>query len=98
MSLHDDLNHVQRTLDDLVRSVNRLSGELGDSLDLRRVRSDAAHLRESLALLRESSTDPSAPKPPPEPGMVTIPDAPYDPTLWGPGEDEGLGSPHGHAP
>lgn len=53
MSVHDELATVQRCLDDLMRSVGRLEKQLGSgSLELRRVRSDTNHLRESLALLR----------------------------------------------
>jgi len=95
MSLHDDLTSVQRRLDDLMRCVGRLDEHAGDSLDMRRVRSAANHLRESLALLQDSA-----------PGisdrriveMVTIPDTPYARELWADCEDEGLGSPHRHAP
>jgi hypothetical protein len=99
MSLHDDLTHAQRTLEDLVRSVNRLSGELGENIDVRRVRMDTEHLRESLALLRDSAGQHEGhSKQPLRGAMVTIPDAPYDPGLWADAEDEGLGSPYGHAP
>lgn len=98
MSLHDDLTSAQRSVDDLVRSLNRLEPQLGDALDMRRVLTDAAHLRESLALLRERAERSGAARQRPAPEMVTIPDAPYDPSLWAGAEDEGLGSPHGHAP
>ncbi|MFT2019095.1 hypothetical protein ACMA1D_25120 [Streptomyces sp. 796.1] len=94
MSVHDELTAVQRSLDDLVRSVGRLEQHVGtDSLDVRRVRTDADHLRESVALLRASA--------PPEPAKqerVPIPDTPYDRALWTDAEDEGLGSREGHAP
>ncbi|WP_433892201.1 hypothetical protein [Streptomyces sp. CA-111067] len=95
MSLHDDLTSVQRRLDDLMRCVGRLDEHAGDSLDMRRVRTDAGHLRESLTLL-QSSVPALAGRAPVE--MVTIPDAPYDRGLWDDAEDEGLGSPHRHAP
>jgi hypothetical protein len=94
MSLHDDLTSVQRRLDDLMRCVARLDEHAGDSLDMRRVRSAAGHLRESLVLLQESV--PAAGRRAPE--IVTISDAPYDRGLWADAEDEGLGSPHRHAP
>ncbi len=55
MSVHDDLTSVQRCLDDLQRSVRRLEQQMGTGLEMRRVRADADHLRESLALLREST-------------------------------------------
>lgn len=98
MSLQEDLITAQRSVDELVRSLDRLESELGDCPDMRRARSDAAHLRESIALLKETAGRPRAVKAKPMPEMVSIPDAPYDPSLWRDAEDEGLGSPHGHAP
>lgn len=95
MSLQDELTTVQRCLDELTRSVSRLEQHVGSGLELRRVRSDTEHLRESLALLRASTPDQ-----PPEkrPEMVTIPDTPYDNALWTDAEDEGLGAKDRRAP
>lgn len=100
MSLQDELTAAERSLDDLTRSVGRLEAQLGAGLDVRRVRSDTDHLRESFALLKQSAA--AAPSGRPHAAaaaeMVTIPDAPYDATLWADAEDEGLGSRNGHAP
>jgi regulator of replication initiation timing len=97
MSLQDDLTTVQRRLDDLNRAVSQLEQHVGgNSVDMQRVRTDTDHLREDLALLRQSTPQTGSAKPRPE--MVTIPDTPYDPKLWSGAEDEGLGSPYGHAP
>lgn len=96
MSVQDDLTAVQRCLDDLSRSVGRLEKQLGSGgLDIRRVRADAEHLRESVALLREAAASPSAPR---KPELVTIPDTPYDDSLWIDTDDEGLGGRDRHAP
>jgi hypothetical protein len=95
MSLHDDLTSVQRRLDDLMRCVARLDEQAGDTLDMRRVRADAAHLRESLGLLQASAPAAASDR---KVDMVTVPDAPYDRGLWTDAEDEGLGSPYRHAP
>lgn len=95
MSLHDDLTSVQRRLDDLMRCVARLDEHAGDTLDMRRVRSAASHLRESLALLQDSAPAAAGSR---TVDMVSVPDAPYDRGLWADAEDEGLGSPHRHAP
>jgi hypothetical protein len=95
MSLHDDLTSVQRRLDDLMRCVSRLDEHTGDTLDMRRVRTDANHLRDSLALLLAAAPSTADGR---EREMVTIPDAPYDRRLWADAEDEGLGSPYRHAP
>lgn len=95
MSLHDEITAVQRCLDDLSRTVSRLEQEIGNGLEIRRVRSDTEHLRESLALLRASAPDAPTPA---RPEMVTIPDTPYDTSLWTDAEDEGLGAKDRHAP
>ncbi|MEV6183110.1 hypothetical protein ACIHAR_33015 [Streptomyces sp. NPDC052016] len=96
MSVHDDLTTVQRCLDDLSRSVGRLEQQLGrGGLEMRRVRTDADHLRESVALLREAAATSTAPK---RPDLVTIPDTPYDDSLWIDTDDEGLGARDRRAP
>ncbi|MGI5457733.1 hypothetical protein ACQEWB_32085 [Streptomyces sp. CA-249302] len=92
MSVHDDLTSVQRCLDDLTRSVGRLEQQLGSGgLDMRRVRADADHLRESVQLLRAAASLQTTPA---KPELVTIPDTPYDPKLWTDSDDEGLGARH----
>ncbi|MFJ4844150.1 MULTISPECIES: hypothetical protein [unclassified Streptomyces] len=97
MSLQDDLTSVQRRLDELGRAVSRLEQQVGDSLDMRRVRADTKHLSDDLALLRDSvGATHAGQKPRPE--MVTIPDTPYDPSFWSGAEDEGLGAPDRRAP
>ncbi|MYR44354.1 hypothetical protein [Streptomyces sp. SID5910] len=96
MSVHDDLSSLQRCLDDLSRSVNRLAQQLGgDGLEMRRVRTDADHLRESVALLRAAAASPGAAK---RPDLVPIPDTPYDGSLWTDSDDEGLGARDRRAP
>ncbi|MGW5253510.1 hypothetical protein ACWERW_10855 [Streptomyces sp. NPDC004012] len=96
MSVHDELTSVQRCLDDLYRSVGRLEQQLGGGgLEIRRVRTDADHLRESVALLREAA---EASRAAPRVELVTISDAPYDSTLWTDSDDEGLGARNRHAP
>ncbi|GHH81341.1 hypothetical protein GCM10018793_38460 [Streptomyces sulfonofaciens] len=104
MSVRDDLAVVQRCIDDLCRTVGRLEQEVGDGLDVRRVRTDADHLRESIGLLRASAAEPGAAH---RPEPVVVSDAPYDSSLWtNPDEanerdgldDEGLGARDRHAP
>jgi hypothetical protein len=96
MSVHDELTSVQRSLDDLTRSVRRLEQQLGaGGLEIRRVRTDADHLRESVALLREAAAAPASAK---RPDLVTIPDTPYDDSLWIDSDDEGLGARDRRAP
>ncbi len=95
MSVHDDLTSVHRALDDLLRSVTRLEQQIGAGLEIRRVRTDAEHLRESLGLLREAAQGPSPAQRRP---LVTISDTPYDISLWTDSDDEGLGARDRHAP
>jgi hypothetical protein len=95
MSVHDDLTSVQRCLDDLHRSVGRLEQQIGGGLEMRRVRTDADHLRESVALLREAAPGLASPR---RPDLVSIPDTPYDSSLWTDSDDEGLGARDRHAP
>jgi hypothetical protein len=95
MTLHDELAGVQRCLDDLTRCVSRLEQQVGSGLEIRRVRSDTEHLRESLALLKAATPEAG---PTPRPMMVSIPDTPYDSSLWKDAEDEGLGARDRHAP
>ena len=95
MSLQDDLKSVQRSLDDLARSLGRVEQQIGRGLEMRRVRTDADHLRESIALLREAAPGLTTPR---RPDLVSIPDTPYDSSLWTDSDDEGLGSRDRHAP
>lgn len=94
MSLHDELAAAQRCLDDLARRLARLEQEVGSGLEIRRVTTDAAHLRESLALLAESHPRARTGSPP---QMVIVPDAPYSSALWTDADDEGLGGDHHRA-
>ncbi|MDT0434485.1 MULTISPECIES: hypothetical protein [Streptomyces] len=95
MSVHDELTSVQRSLDELLRSVGRLEKQLGTGgLEMRRVRNDANHLRESIALLRDTAASPAARRT----DLVPIPDTPYDTSLWTDSDDEGLGARDRHAP
>ncbi|MGX1881044.1 hypothetical protein [Streptomyces sp. NPDC055287] len=97
MSLQDDLAAVQRCLDTLVQSVERLEQQVGGgSLEIRRVRTDTGHLRESLALLSEAA--PTLRHPEPRPDLVAIPDDPYNSALWTDSDDEGLGASDRRAP
>ncbi|MFV0133830.1 hypothetical protein ACLGIH_11415 [Streptomyces sp. HMX87] len=96
MSVHDELARMQHSLDDLRRSLSRLEQQMGSGgLEIRRVRTDTDHLRESVALLREAAASPETQK---RPDLVTISDAPYDLSLWTDSDDEGLGARDRRAP
>ncbi len=95
MSVKDELTVIQRSLEDLDRAIGRLEQRLGKgALDVRRLRADAGHLREDLALLRAGAAPPV--EPPLQ--MVTVSDTPYDPSLWKDADDEGLGCRDRRAP
>lgn len=94
MSLHEELSAAHRCLGDLVRRVSRLEQELGAGLEIRRVRCDTDHLRESLALLADAVPAPPAQRT----EMIGVPEAPYDDRLWAGADDEGLGTRRGQAP
>ncbi|WP_190131725.1 hypothetical protein [Streptomyces mashuensis] len=107
MSVDDDLTAIQRCLDDLDRAVARLERALGrGGLEVRRIRTDAGHLRESVALLRADGPPAGAaagPVPRQQPQgrplpMVPVPDTPYDSSLWTDADEEGLGSRNRRAP
>jgi hypothetical protein len=86
MSVHDELRSLQRCVDDLSRSVGRLERGLGadGGLELRRVRLDADRLKDSVALLQETtdSSPTSSPrqKPNANPSNPSDGSAPSTPT------------------
>ena len=87
------LAEAGRCLEELDRALQAaLPGTAGSGtgLDVRRVRTDLVHLRESLALLRDAAT---GPVPGPR-AMVDVPDTPYDPSMWRDADDEGIGCRH----
>ncbi|PZT68659.1 hypothetical protein DN402_12750 [Streptomyces sp. SW4] len=97
MSVHDELTRMQHSLDDLRRSLSRLEQQMGSGgLEIRRVRTDTDHLRESVALLRQAAA--AAPEVTKRPDLVTISDDPYDLSLWTDSDDEGLGARDRRAP
>jgi hypothetical protein len=99
------LAEAGRCLDELDRALRAAQARMDTSgpcgLDFRRVRTDLVHLRESLALLCDTSAARSgtptvgaqwAPRTLP---MVDVPDTPYDPAMWQDADDEGIGCRHG---
>jgi hypothetical protein len=89
-----DIARSRQLADELERTVHALESRLGRGLDVRRVRADLDHLRESLALLQElqQAADTGARAAVAAPQLVEIPDTPYDPSLWRDAGDEGIGS------
>lgn len=98
MPVRNDLLAVRQRLDELIRGLALVEQEIGQTLDMRRVRTDADHLRESLELLGAGipvGPGPAREAPPrgvAQPPLILVPDVPYDPALWRGAEDEGLGN------
>ena len=86
------LAEARSRLDALDRSLRAAQRRLGGGLDVRRVRTDLDHLRESLALLADSVTAGVGLDGTDE--MVDIEDTPYDPEMWRGIDDEGIGCRH----
>lgn len=77
MSQQVDLTTIQQCLDELVQRV----GELERTVDQLSGAGDQ----------RRKATAAGAQRPPNRTELVTIPDVPYDNTLWTDSDDEGLG-------
>ncbi|WP_425336638.1 hypothetical protein [Streptomyces profundus] len=90
---HEDMRAAQRCIDQLSHHIGRLERRFGRGLETRRLRTDADHLREGLALLAMATA--GKPPVPPAPEPIEIPEAPYDRRLWHDADDEGLGTRHG---
>jgi hypothetical protein len=88
------LAQAGRCLDELDRALQAAlrpdATGSAEGLDVRRVRTDLVHLRESLALLSAATTATAARTQP----MVEVPDTPYDPAMWRGVDDEGVGCRH----
>ena len=83
------LAEARSRLDALDQALRAAQRRLGGGLDVRRVRTDLDHLRESLALLADSVTAGVGLDGTDE--MVDIEDTPYDPEMWRGIDDEGIG-------
>ena len=78
----------------LAAAVERVQAAYGDTLGVRRLRSDVQRILECLDELGPPLPGHHAPLPV---TLETIPDEPYDDSLWADAEHEGLGAPGRHA-
>jgi hypothetical protein len=73
---------------ELLRAVDGLQRRMGDSIDLRRLRTDAQRVAEDLELLVGPDVQAEPPK------LMVIPDGDYPPELFADCDDEGVGPAH----
>lgn len=95
MTRPEELAAVTAALQRLDAAVGTLRSRYGDTLGVRRLTSDVRRLADDLGELGDPSPDvvPRQPE-----ALETIPDTPYDPSMWAGADDEGLGAPDRHAP
>jgi hypothetical protein len=94
MVVSDSRERIDAALAALDRAVAVLRDEYGDTLGVRRLRSDVRRLAEDL----DELGDPAPGHHPARGELEEIPDVPYDPSMWADAEDEGFGAPDRHAP
>lgn len=86
---------VDAAVAQLDSAVTDLRRAYGDTIGVRRLTSDVRRIAEDLAELGDPLP---GHVPPPAAPLETIPDDPYDRSMWTDAEDEGLGAPDRHAP
>jgi hypothetical protein len=89
MTVQDDLALAGSQAAALRQSVSALSGRLGDTIDVRRLKDDVARVVADLNLIAQGSGATPSRGQPGE--IVYIPDEDYDPSFWSEAEDEGVG-------
>jgi hypothetical protein len=89
MSVQEDIAVAREAVRSVERAVQALTRHYGDSVDVRRLQTDAGRLGEDLNLLcgAEQSATPAAPVRP----LEVIEDKDYHHSFWMDAEDEGLG-------
>ena len=88
MSVQEDVATAREAVRALERAVQAVTRHFGDSVDVRRLRSDAERLSEDLELLcgKDAATPPAPVRP-----LEVIEDRDYHHSFWMDAEDEGLG-------
>lgn len=89
MSVQEDVAAARDAVRALERAVQAVTRHYGDSVDVRRLRTDAERLADDLDLLcgKAAAAAPPAPVRP----LEVIEDRDYDHSFWMDAEDEGLG-------
>lgn len=90
------VDNVREAVTALRQAVERLQGEYGDTLGVRRLVSDVGRFYDDLDELGDPEPG-RQPTPDPD-NLVEIPDSDYDASMWSDAEQEGFGAPDRHAP
>ena len=93
MSLREDVTAARQAVQVLEQATAAVTSQFGDTVDVRRLRTDVARLTGDLDLL----CGPSRAAPPVQ-VLEVIDDSAYAPDFWRDAEDEGLGSADRRAP
>jgi hypothetical protein len=96
MAVRDDLTAAAGHVAGLRRAVTALTKELGNTLDLQRLRDDVVRLADDVDLVARGAGVGSQDRAGGPGEIVFIPDEDYDPALWSDAEDEGVGPARGH--
>ena len=96
MGVSDDLTAAAGHVAGLRRAVTALSKELGNTIDIQRLRDDVVRLADDVDLVARGAGVGSQDRAGGPGEIVFIPDEEYDPSLWSDAEDEGVGPSRGH--
>ncbi len=95
MGVSDDLTSAAEHVAGLRRAVTALSKELGNTIDIQRLRDDVVRLADDVDLVARAAGVGSQDRAGGPGEIVFIPDEDYDPSMWSDVEDEGVGHPRG---
>lgn len=95
MGVPENRAAVDAAVSQLEAAMSALRDQYGDTIGVRRLTSDLRRLVEDLDELGDPQP---GHQPPASAPLETIPDTPYDPSMWVDADDEGLGAPDRHAP
>jgi len=88
MSVRDDLTAAAGHVAGLRRAVTGLSKELGNTIDLQRLRDDVVRLADDVDLVARAAGVGSQDRAGAPGEIVFIPDEDYDPAMWADADDE----------
>jgi hypothetical protein len=88
MSVRDDLTAAAGHVAGLRRAVTGLSRELGNTIDVQRLRDDVVRLADDVDLVARAAGVGSQDRAGAPGEIVFIPDEDYDPAMWADADDE----------